>query len=210
MFAPGCRSKGNDELFARMTGAEAWLAGVIWADGCLVEENRARGGRHILIRSVDQDLALQAAVLAGVDAKRRQDKRPDRKPNYTVRIGNPLVVERLVARGLTPRKSHTATFPRLPKRAVAPFVRGFFDGDGTVKFDRPNRLVSGFDGSLPMMESLQDILRSVYIAPRKIQRNSSIWRLRYNHSDSVILAAFMYADGGPCLARKRERFLSIV
>lgn len=213
--SPAKKAKGRADLFGAWTAEEAWLAGLIWADGCLHEARRARGGRHILITSVDLELAEQAASIAGVSAHARTQA-PPRKALYTVRIGQRAAVDALASLGLRPRKSLVNTFPELPRASERHFIRGFFDGNGTASLARnpsvkspdwPARLISAFDGAERTLAGIQTVLeREAGIAPKKIQPHGRVRRIRFNHGDSLRLAEFMYAEGGPCLTRKREVF----
>lgn len=194
------------DLFAGWTPEESWLAGLIWADGCLSEDGR------VMLRTVDVELIRHAERISGAVAHQQIDSRPGRRPVWSVRFGAAAVVERLRERGLTPRKSLTAPFPMVPHRWD--FVRGYFDGDGTVGLYRnptaPNlrRLRSGFVGSGEFLDGLLGELRSVGIGDRvRVGRHSSIHRVQFNHADSLELERVMYEnDDAPRLSRKRAIF----
>ena len=202
--------KARQDLFAEMGPAECWLLGLVWADGCL--NGRPRQQR-IYLHSVDEELVAQAADIAARDYSIRPDQRPNRKPTFRLAIGGRAVIERAVALGLTPAKSLTAEMPTVPHGDA--FLRGYFDGDGTVGLYRnPSlrsgalpRLISGFIGSLMMIDQIQELLFDrAGIQRKRPVANKSVWIVHYNHADSLRLADFMYADGGPHLARKKRIF----
>ncbi len=211
----GCGSaKGSPDLFSAWTPEEAWLAGLIWSDGCLCIENRERGGKHIIIISTDEEIASQAAGIAGVSPVVKP-KAPPRKLVYSVRIGQPAAVARLIDIGLGPRKSLVAPWPAITAHEAS-FLRGYFDGDGHVSIIqsaaiRHPSLVSSFVGSWPFLSVMQQILLDrAGINPKKIGRagHSPAFQIQYHHQDSMALADFIYSEPGPCLSRKRDLFKS--
>lgn len=208
------RSLCKADLFAAMTPEESWLTGLIWADGCLHVQRRDRGGKVLSLELTDEDAVAQAAEIAGVTYYAHDNSHRGRKTTYKIRIGNPSVINRLEMLGLSPNKSLTATFPKLDYEQH--FIRGYFDGDGTVFHFRnpscspsnPPRLVSGFEGSREFLIRLQvHLATGAGIKPKKLYRNSSIWRYRLNHADSLRLAHYMYDEGGPAMKRKRDEFM---
>lgn len=192
-----------------MSQAECWLIGLIWADGCLVAD---RGHRRITLVSTDIELMEHAANISGAPAHRRSDQRAGRKPSYALHISGPPVI-RLHELGLRSRKSHTASMPVVNHPDA--FVRGYFDGNGCVGLYRspnlrnpnaPPRLKTHFVGAYDLLSGIQETVATVDIAPKKIGVKSSVWQVNYNHADSLRLAGFMYAHGGPHLPRKKEIF----
>ena len=198
---------GNQDAFSSVTAEEAWLIGLIWADGCLVGNRHDGAGGRVELDSVDLDMATEAARIVGSTVREKQQA--GRKPIYRVTFsGNP--VDRLEAIGLEQRKSFTAGPPDLADGLVRHFIRGLFDGDGTVGLYGPpqrRRLTSGVVGNHQMMAWAASELSSRAGTPtREPYRHSSIWGIRFNHYDSLRLADFLYGDGGPHLARKRDLF----
>lgn len=51
--------------------------------------------------------------------------------SYSVSIGSQELVHDLVRLGITPRKSNTLAWPRIPEPFVTPFLLGYSDGDGS-------------------------------------------------------------------------------
>jgi hypothetical protein len=51
--------------------------------------------------------------------------------SFSLSIGSQEMVHDLVSLGITPRKSNTLEWPRIPEPFVIPFLLGYFDGDGS-------------------------------------------------------------------------------
>lgn len=204
---------GRPDLFATWSPDEAWLAGLLWSDGCLV------GGRtyeRITLNVTDQEIAEVAGALAGRPVQMPKVT-PPRKPIYRVSIGHKDAVSRMKAIGLIERKSLVLPPPMgLPEAVLPSFVRGFFDGNGFVALSRnpnvkslnaPPRLISSITTSASWLQWLQDLLyQEVGIGYRKLVAKASIHAVQYNHGDSLKLASFMYGQVGPSLSRKRRIF----
>lgn len=207
--APGTPPNARQDLFKRLTSEECYLLGLIWSDGCLT----GKGSRTIQFVSTDLELAEHASRISAAPIRTRPRTAP-LKTAYVIGIGGRVVMDRVEALGLTRRKSHSASLPDVPH--VADFVRGYFDGDGTVGLYRnPNlrrpealpRLMSGFIGSHQLMTELQLIMEEhAGIRPKKVGASGSVWCLQYNHRDSLRLADYLYAEDGPCLGRKKAIF----
>ncbi len=209
----GSRGKGRPpsvrpDLFSTWTAAESWLAGLIWADGTLQE---SKGHLRVALHSTDRDLIDQAGQIAGLTPGTRIRK-DGRKPLYYIQIGSRHVVTRLIAHGLRQHKSLTCQWPQIPGH-VAAFIRGYFDGDGSVGLYRnprvksashQGRLLTSFVGSQDFINVLQaNIQEHVGTRLKRLRiHRSGMHYLGFNHGESLRVAAFMYADNGPHLHRK--------
>lgn len=68
-------------------------------------------------------------------------------------------------------------------------------------------MISNIVGSYAFLEAMQTHLLDLgSIAPKRIRKHASVWRVYYSHRDSLRLASVLYSEAGPHLARKREVF----
>lgn len=206
----GRKPKCRLDLFSEWTADEAWLMGLIWADGCLAVDKA--GHRRVQIVSTDSELTDHASRITGAPSQRRESA-PPRKPYWQVWIGAGEVVDRLEALGLTPRKTFTCTMPPVPEEMLPHFIRGYFDGDGSVGLyvspgsGNPEPLLrSSVVGSADMMKEMAAALDAAGVRTQKPGTHGSIYRLQLSHWQSLHFAEFMYSVGGPCLTRKRDIF----
>lgn len=208
--APRKSSKVRPDLFERWTPDELWLAGLIWADGCLTGDGRV----HVV--SVDLEMMEHAARITGCTMHSRRMK-PPRQTIHDVVFGSRIVVSRLVGVGLTGRKSLHGAFPTFPDDLdLRHFVRGYFDGDGSIGLyrnpsvkdpDWPPRLHGNIVGSHEFLTGLNEVLvQQGGMKSRRPHRKGAIWQLQFNHGCALKLADYMYAEPGPRLTRKFELF----
>ncbi|HSL04954.1 MAG TPA: LAGLIDADG family homing endonuclease, partial [Nitrospiraceae bacterium] len=76
---------------------------------------------------------------------------------YNLRIANATVCADLMHLGLTPKKSLTITFPQMPPHLVRDFIRGCWDGDGSVYLNEKDLRMPGasfISGSKDFIEQL--------------------------------------------------------
>lgn len=109
------------------------------------------------------------------------------------------LAEDLLKLGMKPRKSLDLRFPDVPKEYLKDFIRGVFDGDGSVYFKTKSLkcpLATKFvGGSKEFIYELEKRLQETGMPKRNIYeqkgKNPS-YMFRYCHKDSVKLLNFLY------------------
>lgn len=116
--------------------------------------------------------------------------------------------------GIVPRKSLVIRPPELPHSLRRHFIRGYFDGDGSIgwhKYNKGIRLCFA-SGSELFLEWIRDAIReetgiasAMTIAKRK-KSQTRVFELYGDDATRVL--EWMYGDGGTalCLDRKRRKF----
>lgn len=101
-----------------------------------------------------------------------------------------------------------SVFEHIPGRLMHHFVRGFFDGDGSVYRNKSGGLGFGFVGSYPFMEHLREVLvASVGLSVAKLGKNGKLSQLRWNGNGiSECFKNWLYHDATVWLERKRDVF----
>lgn len=111
-----------------------------------------------------------------------------------------------------PNKTLTSFLPDIPAELFGHFLRGFFDGDGTIT-GKPYQTFKLVNGSVQLLSELSNKLhydyglteRSVYQRP-----NSNTRSLEYGRqSDVRKLYHLMYDDANFCLRRKKDKFINV-
>ena len=185
--------------------------GLITADGCLIEHKNG-------LRSLDITLKIKIIkdikkLLTAGHKIRKKNK------GYRLQIKNKTLYKDLLNLGLTPRKSRTIKFPSIPIKYLSDFVRGYFDGDGSVCVWKEKRWKNSLQirttfvcASLPFLKSLKTKL-SEYgkLDKGKIwgggKNNRAAYELHYGISDSLRLFNFIYKPQSlPYLQRKKQKF----
>jgi len=136
-----CRTYSyGDSLFstAKLSNGEVYWLGFMYADACMRKEKKYGSinlGVELAFR--DRDHLLKMAKFFGTNAP-VQTRRHGR--TVTLTISCKQVCERLEKLGVYQGKTHTTKFPEwLEPSAVQHFVRGYFDGDGSISWNRKKR-----------------------------------------------------------------------
>lgn len=195
----------------------AYILGYFAADGTMYKNKR--GSCYIAFTSTDKPLIELVKKQMNVANAIESYNNPARnwKTRYVLQIGSKKLYERLLKLGFTANKSLSLVFPDVPDNVLGHFLRGYFDGDGSVSFafykrkNRNNNLQKVFDirlrcGSKNFIESLQKkLVYTASVSNGRLYFHSRAYELVYRTKDVIKLYGFMYqADNLPCLERKRN------
>lgn len=207
----------NKDFFKKWSPEMAYVLGYFAADGSMLRNGR--GAYFIEFTSTDRTLIslVQNAVASShsVTARRRGG---NTKTAYRLQIGSKDWYEDLCFLGFSQAKSKVLRFPRVPKTLDSHFVRGYFDGDGSVYLaklassDRKNKrwvfLTLFTSGSRSFLLSLWSLLKKHGVQGGSLRRKGGGFDLSFSHRDSLALYRFMYhtAEASELfLPRKREK-----
>ena len=189
----------------------AYIFGWIMSDGCLVREGRNKNAHNVRISLNDGDMAewLYQYMCNGCKIYREGN-------NYIVRYRNKDGVEFMIKSGLSERKSLIMQYPSVPQEVMADFIRGYFDGDGSIVVNKTRyntyAQASFTCGSADFLTGLQQALSDYNIASHiykdgRKTNNSSYLRI-IKTSELEKLYSLMYKDIPECpyLQRKYEKY----
>ena len=187
----------------------AYILGFIFADGCLVEHKNGYHGLDITSKDIGHLRLIKKQLKA-------EHKISKKERGYRIEIRNRDIYNDLIKLGLTPRKSKIIKFPQIPQRYSSPFIRGLFDGDGSVMVWQEPRWrhtwqirTSFTSGSQSFLQDLNKHLRSVAGLLRgKVSPVRRGYHLRYlSMPECLILYKFMYhGNSNLYLKRKKDKF----
>jgi len=213
--------KKNENFFKKWSPEMAYVLGFFAADGCMIMNKR--GSHFIEFHITDRDILAKIRKLLNSENKiAARNRNAKWKTVHRLQIGSKMMFEDLAALGMTPRKSNTLKFPRVPKKYFSHFVRGYFDGDGNVyanEYKRKGRkklsrtLLSGFTcGSEYFLEKMhKELKRLAGVSGGTLFISRGCWHLYYSVNDSCKLYEFMYNSvGGLFLNRKKRVFKNYI
>ncbi len=191
----------NQDFFKRWSPDMAYVLGFFAADGSM--SYGKRGAYYIEFEITDKKLLTAIRGLLGSNHKITERKRiRNRVPSYRLQIGSKAMLNDLSRLGMIPRKSKTIRLPTIPAKYLTHFIRGYFDGDGSVAFgyfksrDRKNlkrTLLTRFiSGSRSFLVELQGALTKAIGIRGSISSHSGAYTLSYSAIGSRELCRFMY------------------
>ncbi len=206
----------DESFFKTWTTAMAWVLGVIYTDGCLVKPSRTS---KFLVTIGQKEPELLRKVLALMKSNAKVTFTPRRGiagDLYTTRISNEEVYADLQRLGLTPAKSLTLQFPYMPLDYVRHFIRGCWDGDGSVYFEGDRIPCASYvGGSRAFIDRLVGHLVNLGLPDRTIHKSirskNPSYYFRYTRGQCTELYHVLYddVDASMYLSRKRDAFKRI-
>lgn len=199
----------NENFFNNWSPEMAYVLGLIITDGCISKTGT------VSLSMNDKELLEKVKKAMGSTHKIESSKY--QKNLYIFHFAREKLVEDLHKFGIFPRKSLIVKFPDVPKDFLTDFIRGIFDGDGSVYFNKRSAkfpLKAKFvSGSQAFIEGLQRALEGLGMPKRTIykQKTKNGWTYMfvYGHKNSIKLFDILYknAQNGLFLERKHKRFL---
>lgn len=199
----------NDNFFSSIDNEEkAYWLGVLFADGNISKKASKSG--QVFLSSVDKEWVLEfMKTIDSTNKPREEVHKVFKKSIWKAQITSAEMYNDLNAIGCTPNKSHTIRLPLLNKDLIHHFIRGYFDGDGTVGVYKNLKsndwciLKSGFSsGSKNFLESLLDILP----VKNKSIKHAGVYITQHSLQDTISLYNYMYKDANVFLKRKKDVF----
>ena len=213
----------NRKFFSRWSSTMAYVLGVVFTDGCLdvrkqSRKNLVRRVPHLSMAQKDSELLLK--VLAVMECNANLHYRPRKK--YGDKVSGAVyyfdfactpIYPDLLRLGLSSKKSLDIEFPDIPEEYVRHFIRGCWDGDGSVYIEKHTgkicaSFVSGsekfIEGILKALEKAGLPKRTIYVRKGKIPS----YYFRFCGKQCLDLCHFLYDDvpSTQYLARKHAVF----
>ena len=211
----------NKEFFKSInTKEKAYLLGLICSDGSIDNTGYA-------FSFVSKDLDLIQLFKEKIESEHKickiesYDKRTNKiYTSYTIHICSKELVKQLNDIGITNNKSFTCDLPNISKELFWHFLRGLFDGDGSIskeKIKKEGQLRFSIIGSGLMINKIKDILLKFGLSDTKISNTKyknefgSICKIiYYSYKDIKFIYDNMYYDSDNLrLERKYEKFSTL-
>ena len=141
----------------------------------------------------------------------------EKKHMCSIRIYSSIMYDSLEQLGFANKKSFNFKMPLLKENLIRHYIRGYFDGNGCLCFDREKYSfkVDFTLSSLEMRNSILDLFSSLnipYINNDKASPNGTmIYRptIRYN-KDKFLFLKYMYDNCSIYLDRKYQKYLNVL
>jgi len=210
----------NKEFFDIIDNEEkAYWLGFIYADGyiyipkdgtshCLGIEIKYSDKNHLekFNDCIDGNLIIS-------DRYRKIDGYDNTHRMCSIRLYSKKLIEQMVMLGVHQNKSMSITFPELSDELISHFIRGFFDGDGTINVEKRSKQLrcSFTSGSIDFLENLKVRLENInakcYIC--KSSPSSNSYQLGLSGRNSYLnFFNYIYDNSTIYLDRKHEFYIA--
>ncbi|UUV47012.1 hypothetical protein [Bacillus phage vB_BanS-Thrax5] len=188
----------NQDYFETIdTEEKAYWLGFISADGHVSDD-----GVTIGLSEVDENHLIKFLKHIGSNTKIR---RIESTKAVVINVYSKKMVSDLRKLGLYKNKSKTQTFPTIDKSLHRHFIRGVFDGDGTM-----TKNVVSFCGSFDMISEIKKLMLEMFdLRNTKIIRKGEILSIINWYRNRHLILDYMYSDANIFLERKYQKYKEV-
>lgn len=187
--------KRNKNFFETInTEEKAYWLGFILADGCV--EKKLRGNKYcyrlsIEIKEDDSKHLEKFANIFGTTIRKRRRKKVGKYLGYVVSCYFTLytkkIINDLINKGIVPRKTYkdcSSVLDNVCEEFIPDFIRGYFDGDGTVCIRKKDGIKNFSSASFSISSYRKEILEKIkkIMVKELMIRNANILERRIGNS----------------------------
>lgn len=197
------RKHVDENIFKKIdTEEKAYWLGFLYADGCV---NRTSNRIELSLKEEDYEHIvkfknfLKSEHKIGKKSKTIKDKT---YINYRLGITNKNLKNDLIKHGCVPNKTKILQFPKLNKKLVKHFIRGYLDGDGCITHQTTSKMSLEILGTEDFLRAILDYYKfpsEKYIYTFK---HSDIKRLMLSGKNAFKVIDDLYKDSNIYLDRK--------
>lgn len=196
----------------------AWLLGFLAADGYLPVGNGAHNRITISLTEIDKEVLELIKEELEYEGLINEYESSDGYPFVSLSFTSKLLREKIESYGIVNNKTFRLNHlpENLPKEYTLDFIRGFFDGDGSI-FALEKEKKIGMNFTCASETFLQEIAKYLskefnVSAPKinSCQRTHIIYDMRYYKKDSIILGDKFYNHNYLALPRKQKKYFELI
>jgi len=210
-------SRAYNRLFKTRTPVAAYWLGLLAADGCLWSDNHGYKRVSLGLKRSDKYILKQFLIDLGCRDLKISTTKSGRY--CSISISSELLFNDLAQLGLMVRKSRRLTKNAVPKNHLRHFVRGVFDGDGSISFSnrtessrRHTRKFSfAIYGHKPFLRAIADRIyleTGISLLLSANRKEIGVYQLTLNvKCDLLRLYYWLYKKANRYLNRKKNKFV---
>lgn len=201
----------DDDFFNDInTEMKAYVLGLIFADGCVHKRNNF----SITLKSKDRYLLENVNIILKsnfpiVDSLERYSKKEKYTEKSNLSITSKKIISNLEKIGCVQRKSDILKFPIIDEKHMNHFMRGYFDGDGSVFTTKQNDIRFSI---ISTKEFCDDYLKKLpykgRTTPKKEKRtDKNVYYVSIGGKNQIkLIYNFLYNNSNVFLERKHIIF----
>lgn len=207
-------TKKNESYFSTQNSNMAWLLGFIASDGSIrKDENEIKIGLAItdkeILEKIKKELELETEVKEYINSKGYECC----KLQWTCEQHK----KDLATYNIVPAKTFILKPPyKLDKKYYIDYIRGYFDGDGSVNYIASNNSLRWqiCSATKEILEFILDYFEEEYNIPKvniqKREGKNTIYYFQYSTSATKKIYSILYTPNSLYLKRKKEYFDNII
>lgn len=202
------------------TEEKAYWLGFIVADGWVkcYKNNSGELGIELKLSDIEHLRKFNKSINGNYKITTRERKSPFKEGATIqmcgIRVYSIQMVNDLIELGVIPNKSYNTTFPTIPKELISHFIRGYFDGDGSIFLHSKKQQNISLKFTSTCISFLEEIRSILY--EQGINSYIVVGRSKYSTTDYYDLVFggmanvdkmldYMYKDASIYLDRKIQK-----
>jgi intein-encoded DNA endonuclease-like protein len=198
----------RENIFEQIdTEEKAYWLGFLFADGNVKSDTSYI--LELTLAEIDEDHLQKFSEFIGTNPaplKKRYVSLGEKTfVSYRLSICNKKIVCDLIKLGCVPNKSLVLKFPKIPEHLRNHFMRGYFDGDGTLHLRKDGQYVFSVIGTIDFLDVYEDILHSIGVNKTKYHTQGNAYSARHSGNIQVgTIVNYLYKNSTVCLERKKK------
>lgn len=210
----------NEEYFDCInTPNKAYVLGLMCADGCNYPPKQTafislQESDRNLLEKINKELENETPLRI-IDQSNRHENNYSYNNMCTLNMYSKHICNSLTNLGIVKNKSLVLEFPDIPKELYSHFLRGYFDGDGSIyqyiKNENNKRITLTFTSTEHFCKKIKEIVENelgIYCGIYDASCHNGITKVAsLSGSSAVKLLDWMYEDADLYLQRKYDRYI---
>lgn len=199
----------NDDFFSEQNSDMAYMLGFLMADGNVGKKNNRV---QIALSAIDKDFLVK--VYEKIGGSPVAEYVSNGKPYVRWQCMSSKIKQTLIEYDVIPNKTGFAKIPKkLNKQYYPDFIRGYFDGDGSIYEDNAVGL-SITSHNKEILQNILDALEELGVEPVTIYEYTyrlGNYYIRYRTKSAMKIYNIFYKNKDCfCLQRKYDKFTKII
>lgn len=200
----------NENFFDKVDSeVVAYVLGWFYSDGCVDQSGKLR----IQLQKEDEAILYQIKNWMEYEGPLYEvpppKKYPHRKAQISLTINRKNLANKLIELGCVPNKAHIITLPSfdiVPEHLFRHFIRGVFDGDGSIAIKKGKYLNISITSCEIFIQSLRTYLHTILDIETKhyyrYEHTNTLQMMITTTADAVKFLEWIYQDATVYLERK--------
>ena len=216
----------NENYFQELDSKDkAYFLGFIYADGFITKPSHGQNILGLTLAEIEPIDKFKKYIQTNkkVGYYKKTSSYSNKSYEYKLALNSDKLVSDIEKLGVVERKTLTLTFPNLREDLIPHFIRGYFDGDGSVFLHKDSREeysyneylginICGTKEFLIALTKHLPFLEEGQCVYKEKRRKTNCWNLKMTSNiRSLELYHYMYKDCNDLyLSRKREKFENFI
>ena len=196
----------NDNYFSTQNNRMAYILGFLAADG-----NISSNGNRIQSQLSIKDIEHLRMIQREVGGSEVYEYLSNGYKSCGWHCYSAKIKREIAEYGLVPNKTGKLSLPhKLERQYWKDFIRGYFDGDGSVYKDGTGFRVSITSANKEILEDINTYFAENGIKPSKIYSDHNNVCIKFRSQAGIDIYNLLYYSGCLCLLRKKEKYLEVM